>query len=373
MRSSAASRLRSCERCSEALTVRTPSTSRRESRSSTRARWTGPSALVLATSRLSSTRESAVLTDWPPGPDERLNRHASSRSGITTERVTRNGPGIGSFIHFAREDRRDRAGGGERRGRREAVLAGDRVVRAGRRGARAGLGLDVRPLLPQAVERTDRRAARGMDGRERPRRRDRTRRDRHARPVLELPASLDGGQDGRDRRRGERRSSDPRPRGGVARCRIRRVRVPEGPPRRPVRGSARDRRPVAARRDGDVRRRALHGARCGARTRAVARHLRPGGGVRPADEALDAALAAEGRDPATLERTVGIEVRDPSLGAAEPGDDEEGEDRTFGGSVDELAEAIAAYDELGIGHLIVVLQPMTEASLERLALAVARR
>jgi len=84
---------------------------------------------------------------------------------------------------------------------------------------------------------------------------------------------------------------------------------------------------------------------------------------------LDAALAAEGRDPATLERTVGIEVRDPSLGAAE----EDGEDRAFGGSVDELAEAIAAYDELGIGHLIVVLQPMTEASLERLALALARR
>src|SRR4029453_12441453 len=90
-------------------------------------------------------------------------------------------------------------------------------------------------------------------------------------------------------------------------------------------------------------------------------------------EALDAALAAEGRDPATLERTVGIEVRDPTLGAAEPGGEEEGEDRAFGGSVDELAEAIAAYDELGIGHLIVVLQPMTEASLERLALALTRR
>ena len=34
---------------------------------------------------------------------------------------------------------------------------------------------------------------------------------------------------------------------------------------------------------------------------------------------------------------------------------------------------VGAYDELGIGHLIVVLQPMTEASLERLALALARR
>jgi alkanesulfonate monooxygenase SsuD/methylene tetrahydromethanopterin reductase-like flavin-dependent oxidoreductase (luciferase family) len=90
-------------------------------------------------------------------------------------------------------------------------------------------------------------------------------------------------------------------------------------------------------------------------------------------EALDAALAAEGRDPATLERTVGIEIRDPTVGTAGPGDGEEGEDRAFGGSVDELTEAFAAYEELGIGHLIAVLQPMTEASLERLALAVARR
>ena len=88
-------------------------------------------------------------------------------------------------------------------------------------------------------------------------------------------------------------------------------------------------------------------------------------------DALDAALAAEGRDSATLERTVGIEIRDPTIGAAGPGDGDE--DRAFGGSVDELAEALAAYDELGIGHLIAVLQPMTEASLERLALAVARR
>ena len=86
-------------------------------------------------------------------------------------------------------------------------------------------------------------------------------------------------------------------------------------------------------------------------------------------DALDAALAAEGRDPATLERTVGIEVRDPSLGPA----GQDGEDHAFNGSADELAEAIAAYGELGIGHLIVVLQPMTEASLERLALALARR
>jgi probable F420-dependent oxidoreductase len=93
---------------------------------------------------------------------------------------------------------------------------------------------------------------------------------------------------------------------------------------------------------------------------------------------LDAALEAEGRDPATLQRTVGIEVRDPGLAplvepADEPEDDEEGIDRAFGGSVDELADAIGAYEALGIDHLIVLLQPMSESSLERLALALSRR
>ena len=89
MRSRAASRLRSCDRCSDATTVSTPSTRRRSSRSRARARKLGSSALVVVMSRLSSTRESAVFTDCPPGPGDRLKRHRSSRSGTTTESVTR--------------------------------------------------------------------------------------------------------------------------------------------------------------------------------------------------------------------------------------------------------------------------------------------
>jgi probable F420-dependent oxidoreductase len=87
--------------------------------------------------------------------------------------------------------------------------------------------------------------------------------------------------------------------------------------------------------------------------------------------ALDAALEAEGRDPATLARTVGVNVvdldQDPDAG------DDDDDDRSFRGSVDELARAIDDYEALGIDHLIVLLQPMTEASLERLAAALARR
>jgi hypothetical protein len=55
-----------------------------------------------------------------------------------------------------------------------------------------------------------------------------------------------------------------------------------------------------------------------------------------------------------------------------PSDDED-DDRSFRGSVDELARAIDDYEALGIDHLIVLLQPMTEASIERLAAALARR
>jgi probable F420-dependent oxidoreductase len=87
--------------------------------------------------------------------------------------------------------------------------------------------------------------------------------------------------------------------------------------------------------------------------------------------AFDAALAAEGRDPAAVTRTVGIVVDDPSHEALDH--DEEDEDSSFRGSVDELAGALDAYAALDVGHLILVLQPMTETSLDRLASALALR
>jgi alkanesulfonate monooxygenase SsuD/methylene tetrahydromethanopterin reductase-like flavin-dependent oxidoreductase (luciferase family) len=73
---------------------------------------------------------------------------------------------------------------------------------------------------------------------------------------------------------------------------------------------------------------------------------------------LHAALEAEGRDPATLRRTVGMEVRDP--GATDLGEG-------FGGSVDELAWAIDAHERVGFDDLIVQLAPKTTRSLDRLA------
>jgi probable F420-dependent oxidoreductase len=80
---------------------------------------------------------------------------------------------------------------------------------------------------------------------------------------------------------------------------------------------------------------------------------------------LEAALAAEGRDGAELERTVGLIVRDP--GAATEVDPD---DVTFSGSVAELADLLAVHEQLGFGHAIVILDPMTPRSVERLAEAV---
>jgi alkanesulfonate monooxygenase SsuD/methylene tetrahydromethanopterin reductase-like flavin-dependent oxidoreductase (luciferase family) len=86
--------------------------------------------------------------------------------------------------------------------------------------------------------------------------------------------------------------------------------------------------------------------------------------------AMDEALAAEGRDPAALTKTAGMLVYDPD-GPLPAQDDED--DVWFGGTVDELAGAIDAHASLGIEHLIVLLHPMTEPSLDRLASALARR
>jgi alkanesulfonate monooxygenase SsuD/methylene tetrahydromethanopterin reductase-like flavin-dependent oxidoreductase (luciferase family) len=83
---------------------------------------------------------------------------------------------------------------------------------------------------------------------------------------------------------------------------------------------------------------------------------------------LHAALEDEGRDPATLRRTVGMEVRNPE--ATAPGGDL---GAAVGGSVDELARAIDAHERLGFDDLIVQLEPKTTRSLDRLAEALELR
>ena len=71
---------------------------------------------------------------------------------------------------------------------------------------------------------------------------------------------------------------------------------------------------------------------------------------------LDAALRAEGRDPATLRRTVGMDLQ-----------------LTDRAGVDELARTIDAFGQLDIDDLIVFPQPSTEWALDQLARAIQIR
>jgi len=80
--------------------------------------------------------------------------------------------------------------------------------------------------------------------------------------------------------------------------------------------------------------------------------------------ALEEALAAAGRDPATLERTVGIVVHDPEQGSEPDGENE------LSGSVEDVAAALREYERRGFRHAIVLPQPMTKRSVERVADAV---
>ena len=85
-RSLAALRLRRCERCSAAPTVSTVPESLPARRSRTSARWGALNAVVVARSRESWTRESAVLTPWPPGPEAWENCSTSSPAGTLRPR-----------------------------------------------------------------------------------------------------------------------------------------------------------------------------------------------------------------------------------------------------------------------------------------------
>ena len=78
------------------------------------------------------------------------------------------------------------------------------------------------------------------------------------------------------------------------------------------------------------------------------------------------ALAAAGRDPATLEITVGVSVVLPDLAGDPASLDAAG---SLTGSAEELAEALREYREAGAGHLICSMEPATPAAVERLARA----
>jgi len=78
---------------------------------------------------------------------------------------------------------------------------------------------------------------------------------------------------------------------------------------------------------------------------------------------LRRALDAVGRDPATLTLTAGVFVKVSA--------DADAPDNAMQGSVEEIADALAGYSELGISHLIVHLWPRTPEAVTKLAAAAA--
>jgi FMNH2-dependent dimethyl sulfone monooxygenase len=84
-----------------------------------------------------------------------------------------------------------------------------------------------------------------------------------------------------------------------------------------------------------------------------------------AREALAAACAAAGRDPATLERTVGLTVRYPDL-LGTTSAEADGEGPALIGD-EAIAAGLAAYADEGTGHVIAALEPTTPEAVARLA------
>jgi alkanesulfonate monooxygenase SsuD/methylene tetrahydromethanopterin reductase-like flavin-dependent oxidoreductase (luciferase family) len=83
---------------------------------------------------------------------------------------------------------------------------------------------------------------------------------------------------------------------------------------------------------------------------------------------VDEASRAAGRDPADIERTVAVQVRMPGGHGRVMGDTDERQEVTpLEGPPDVLAETMRAYAREGIGHVQLVVDPITEASVAALA------
>ena len=83
--------------------------------------------------------------------------------------------------------------------------------------------------------------------------------------------------------------------------------------------------------------------------------------------ALNEACGAAGRDPQTLEVTVGVTVQYPQAGAEAPDPA-----KALSGSPEQIAGQLRRYEEAGVTHVICNVAPRTEAGLERFAEALSR-
>jgi alkanesulfonate monooxygenase SsuD/methylene tetrahydromethanopterin reductase-like flavin-dependent oxidoreductase (luciferase family) len=86
-------------------------------------------------------------------------------------------------------------------------------------------------------------------------------------------------------------------------------------------------------------------------------HARPADAVARIDS-VRAACTAEGRDPASLEITVGMPLAYPELGSG-------GMANALRGSPEQIADALRGFANLGVEHVIVDIAPHTSEALDR--------
>jgi alkanesulfonate monooxygenase SsuD/methylene tetrahydromethanopterin reductase-like flavin-dependent oxidoreductase (luciferase family) len=90
-------------------------------------------------------------------------------------------------------------------------------------------------------------------------------------------------------------------------------------------------------------------------------------GIAPLRDVVDAACRDVGRDPADIERTVAVLVGLPGGTGRIQGGYAEASPPPLEGSAEVLADALRGYADAGIGHVQLVLDPITRGSIEAFA------
>lgn len=94
-------------------------------------------------------------------------------------------------------------------------------------------------------------------------------------------------------------------------------------------------------------------------------------GMAPLIAALEAACAETGRDPAEIEKTAAVYVGLSRGGGRRAGSEDRPEVQPISGSPQEMAESLAAFADIGIDHIQIVLDPIDAAGVEELAGVIA--
>jgi alkanesulfonate monooxygenase SsuD/methylene tetrahydromethanopterin reductase-like flavin-dependent oxidoreductase (luciferase family) len=95
-------------------------------------------------------------------------------------------------------------------------------------------------------------------------------------------------------------------------------------------------------------------------------------GVGRLRDVVDAACREVGRDPKDIERTVAVLVRFPDGTGRIQGDYAKPQHTPLEGTPDEMADVLRAFAREGVGHVQLVIDPITRGSIEAFAPVLAK-